>query len=156
MRHICTFCAAKHFLCEMTYGTMAQPMFRNCCYKGKVQLPPVRRYPPFWIPSTRHMARPYKWLDFICPGSLSPKVSCMWPKPGSGLEMPCEWLSSVARSEAEKSSKECMWRMLFNESCSLRVGCFAIAGFAHLCCVSVARMLERHNQKICWQDVLIS
>ena len=27
---------------------MAQPMFSNCCYKGKVQLPPVRRYPPFW------------------------------------------------------------------------------------------------------------
>ena len=36
MRHICGFCGAKHFLCEKTGGTMAQPVFSNCCYKGKV------------------------------------------------------------------------------------------------------------------------
>ena len=43
MRHICGFCGAKHFLCEKTGGTMAQPVFSNCCYKGKVQLPPIRQ-----------------------------------------------------------------------------------------------------------------
>ena len=48
MRHICGFCGAKHFLCKKTGGTIAQPMFSNCCYKGKVQLPPIRRYPPYW------------------------------------------------------------------------------------------------------------
>ena len=48
MRHICGFCGAKHFLCEKTGGTIAQPRFSNCCYKGKVQLPPIRRYPPYW------------------------------------------------------------------------------------------------------------
>ena len=48
MRHICGFCGAKHFLCGKTGGTMVQPVFSNCCYKGKVQLPPIRRYPPYW------------------------------------------------------------------------------------------------------------
>ena len=48
MRHICDFCGTKHFLCEKTGGTMAQPVFSNCCYKGKVQLPPIRRYPHYW------------------------------------------------------------------------------------------------------------
>ena len=48
MRHICGFCGAKHFLCEKRGGTMAQPVFSNCCYKGKVQLLPIRRYPPYW------------------------------------------------------------------------------------------------------------
>ena len=48
MRHTCGFCGAKHLLCEKTGGTIAQPMFSNCCYKGKVQLPPIRRYPPYW------------------------------------------------------------------------------------------------------------
>ena len=43
MRHICGFCGAKHFLCEKTGGTMVQPVFSNCCYKGKVQLPPIRQ-----------------------------------------------------------------------------------------------------------------
>ena len=47
MRHICSFCWAKHFLHEKTTGTITQPVFSNCCYKGKVQLPPVRRYLPY-------------------------------------------------------------------------------------------------------------
>ena len=49
MRHICGFCGAKHFLCEKTVGTMAQPVFSSCCYyKGKIQLPTISRYPPYW------------------------------------------------------------------------------------------------------------
>ena len=31
MRHICGFCGAKRFLCEKTGGTIAPPMFSNCC-----------------------------------------------------------------------------------------------------------------------------
>ena len=60
MRHICGFCGAKHFLCEKTGSTIAQPMFSNCCYKGKVQLPPIRRYPPHWIGllEYRRLAKP--------------------------------------------------------------------------------------------------
>ena len=49
------------------------------------------------------------WTLFARSAFLPCIVNCMWPwpKPGSGLGMPCEWLSSVARSEAEK---ECMCR----------------------------------------------
>ena len=61
-----------------------------------------------------------KFQDFICPVSLSPMVKCMWPKAGSGLEMPCESLPSVARSEA---GKECMFRMLFIRSCCCDDAC---------------------------------
>lgn len=42
MRHVCGYCGAKHFLCEKTGGTHAQPAFSNCCYKGKVQLQPTQ------------------------------------------------------------------------------------------------------------------
>ena len=44
---------AKHFLCEKTGGTITQPVFSNCRYKGKVQLPPIRRYPPYWVKMMR-------------------------------------------------------------------------------------------------------
>ena len=37
-----------------------------------------------------------------CPLILFLMVNCMWPKLGSGLNVLCKWLSSVARSKTEK------------------------------------------------------
>ena len=68
---------------------------------------------------TINKARPRAWPDFTCPLVPFLMVNIVWPKLGSGLNVLCKWLLSVARSTEKKS----MSRTLFTRSCCCGHAC---------------------------------